>query len=259
MRNIQFEMYRFEITDKGFNLVIAEAFYNFILSQISSQDALAILSEIPRVSAKGLVVFRMSLPFMNSNNHSELVNVPSSGKCAKQVSFLLLMFNHFSSKEDCLPEFMLRDKYQLLTIETIYNPEEIHGGCHMGVCFSKVARDLLHERYPENSVIPVCEEAIFNFYFGLTMNKEDFEKKRQAFLTRDCSGCEFISTVVEKGVPRFTVPTGNCACLGSSLVRFNSNGEMHCHNVDRPSQHFALLAGVVTLWNEVLRPLHGNR
>lgn len=254
-----FEIYRFEVTSRGFNLTIKEVFYNFILGHISSQDALATLSEILKTVTNGFVIFHISLPFMNSNEVSELANMPSSVKSIKQISFLLMMLDLFSSREGCLTDFFLSDEPQLLTIATTYNAGEIHGGCHLGVCFSKTARDLLQERYPENKVIPLCEEAIFNFYFGLNINKDDFEIKRQAFLTRGRSGWEFISTVVEEGVPRFTVPTGNCACLSSNASRFSSDGKMHDHNVDRPAQHLALLAGVVTLWNEVLRPLHQNK
>lgn len=248
------EIYRFEVVDKGFDLTIKASFYKYLLSQIASPDALTKLSEIPKTEVDSLVIFHILLPFLNLDNVPTESNL---GRCVHQISFLLKMFDLFSDRSDNTADFYLGDDPQLITIYTVCVPGSIYGGCGMEVNFEVLARKLLATQYTKNEIVHVCEEAIFNFYYGVHMNKEDFEKKRKQFLCRKYTGWENISVVIEsEGNPQFKVPTGNCACLGSNGSSFKSLGKMSCHNVDRPSQHLAMLAGVVTLWNQILKPLY---
>lgn len=251
------EVYSLKITEGGFAFKIKEALYQHFLALIKNEGILKPLLEIPRTTVGDLCVFDIVLPFVDfSSTENKGLDWGNLVKCSKQLGVLFMLTNDILTEEEKNLDLCLSSNIQLMNITTVYRSDARFHACPMSVVFSKRAHDLLHENYTKDTVISLCEEKALDFYFGLSADsKDDFTKNKTEYLEYGGGAFGVKAMVRYQGVPAFTVP-GNCACLGANPDEFKYSRDIRSHNLDTSLQQMSMLASVVTLWNEVLRPLH---
>lgn len=251
------EVYSLEITEGGFAFKIKEALYQHFLALIKNEGILKPLLEIPRTTVGELCIFNIVLPFVDfSSTENKGLDWENLAKCSKQLSVLSMLTNDSLTEEEKNLDLCLSSDIQLMNITIVYRSDARFHACPMSVVFSKRARDLLRRNYTKDTVIPLCEERALDFYFGLSASsKEDFTQNKTEYLEYGGGAFGVRAMIRHQGVPAFTVP-GNCACLGANPNEFKYSRDIRSHNLDTSLQQMAMLASVVTLWNEVLIPLH---
>src|SRR3989344_1658024 len=251
------EIYSLEIVENGFAFKIKDALFRYFLNLIKNQEILKPFLEIPRTTVGNLCIFNVVLPFIDfSSNENKDLDWEGLGKCAKQLGILFMLTNDILPEEEQTPDLCLSDDLQLMNITTVYRSDARFHACPMSVVFSERAYDLLRENYKKDTVLPLCEEKALAFYFGLSSDsKEDFDQNKVDYMEFSGDAFGVRAMIRYQGVPSFTVP-GDCACLGANPDDFKHSRDIRSHNLDTSLQQMAMLASVVTLWNEVLRPLH---
>ncbi|MFZ2303393.1 MAG: hypothetical protein WAV98_01215 [Minisyncoccia bacterium] len=251
------EIYSLEIVENGFAFKIKETLYQHFLSLIKNEEILKRLLEIPRTTVGNLCVFRIALPFVDfSGNENKGLAWDNLAKCSKQLGILFMLTNDILTEEEQTPELCLSDDLQLMNITAVYRSDTRFHACPMSVVLSKRGYNLLRENYTKDTIIPLCEEKALDFYFGMSSaTKAEFDQSKEDYLRAGGVVFGVRAMIRYQGVPSFTVP-GDCACLGANPDEFKYSRLVNSHNLDTPLQQMAMLASVVTLWNEVLKPLH---
>ena len=248
------EIYRIKIVDGGFLFKIKESFFLYILGLVREEIRIKLL-ETSKATIDGVIVFDINLPYIKYPNYKhKSTDWEKLGKCAELMSLLLSIGNRFPKDGENYSKFALSESSQLMAISTNYSEGDWHSA-PISVGFSQRACELLSEKYKEHEGVNVCEDVMNNIYLHLSSKtKREFDKGTSSF-ERYSGGFVGISASVRNGgVPHFIVP-GNCACLGANPDRFKYDRDLDSHNMDSSLQQMAMLAGVVTFWNDVLRPL----
>lgn len=255
------EVYQIEITESGFIFKFRESLYQFLLKAPIWNELLQVLMSIPHSAHDSVARLEINLPFISFPNLShKRIDWVKLGKCAEQVQHLLWFLNlpkdNFESSD-----IYLSDDDQLMAIETYYRKDTQFHASAMSVGFSKSICEKLSIKYPrtENSgmeTFPNCEAKVADFHSRLSSTTQKQTHQTKKLIQKYGSGFTGIRVAIRAGcTPDFLVP-GNCACLGTNPDDFMRDRDMDSHNLDNPLQQMAMLCGVVSFWNDVLKPLH---
>lgn len=255
------ELYKLEVIKNGFAFKLTETLYRFLVENlITREEVLLAFQKIPMTKIKGgLVRLDIILPFISFPNYAhKRTDWEVLRECAQRMQLIFMVFN-YSFKNENTTGFSLSENKPLMAIETGYREDTHFHACWIGVGFSKIAREALSEKFLNGVNIPSCERVAFDFYFGLSSSSKR-EMERNGVLYKKYGGSfnSINASVREGGTPHFIVP-GNCACLGANPDEFKREGDMYSHNLDTPLQQMAMLASVVSFWNEVLTPLCNSK
>lgn len=253
------EIYSMEVTGAGFSLQVANALYQTMIQGIREEIRL-IIEGLEFEEVDGLRTLKVKLPFIEYPNvlHKKLDwDKLTLATIQLTALFSLLHFKRSEVKED--EGHYLSTDPQLLLIETGYiETEGLILASPMSIGFNKEVCEKLIGKYPPETHFPQCEEVMGRVYNRLSStNRRRFLAEEKGYTPgnkRYMFMGSYSVKVRENGVPDFIVP-GNCACLGANPDNFKYDFDMYSHNLDTPLQQMAMLAGVVSFWNTVLKPL----
>ena len=252
-------MYHVRIIEEGFAFDFSVRLYEYICKTLAV-PVRGVLAErfeaLPKTVSDDTVSVVVQLPYMSYPNlsHKKLDHA-AIAVCAEDVQLLFDCLNSPFMKEDDVTALALSTASQHVVIRTTYWHREDWHVCGMEVGFSPVTARVLAHTYRDDTAIPVVVRVVLDTFLRLS------ESTRRGFLRRKVHhqfgvGHYGISCFVRGGgVPSLTVP-GNCACLGANPDDFQHDFELSSHNLDMPLQQMAMLAGVVSFWNDVVKPLH---
>ena len=258
-KTIAREIYSIEVVENGFDLTMRESLFHYFVGLVTKEEPRKTFLGIPKTIVDGLCVLHITLPFIDfSIQKKGVIDWNGLGICAEQVSLLLELLNFCVPEGEQVLDFCLSNDVQLVAIDAYHRKD---GGYHangMRVRFSERARSLLQKEYGEGVDLPSCKVCAGEVYGKLSSEtKKEFNRMRSDCANRYGGAFGVRAMVRKKGVPDFAVP-GNCACLGANPDNFQYSGEIDSHNLDTSLQQMAMLAAVVTFWNDVLRPLHAR-
>ena len=260
------EMYRVEVKESAFCFSITKALFEYWCNSITDQGFLTSFLAIRREERGVLIVFFIDLPVITYPNYAHKhLDWKALATCAKKISLLLGLFNWLFPKENQCKDsgqfssLFISEDSQLVCIETSHSTDATYHTSPVEVGYSEYICELLATRYTQNTDISVCEQAAFTLYQSLsTTRKRDSEKAKEDFKKYKGGFMGVTARVRQGGIPHFVVP-GNCACLGANPDDFRGERGISSHNLGTSLQQMAMLAAVVSFWNEILKPLSKER
>ena len=238
-------VYKITVVENGFSVEILKSLYEHILDMVRDSNVLKKITGITSTINGDSIFFEIKIPFFIKFEGNEII-WEDFRKNREGVGLLLYLINYLVIKEDGLQGFYLNNRPQLMIVE-------IESGLEVG--FSKEAVVLIAENYVKDAIITQSEEQMFRFRFSLCCDNQSFLERREDFQQKQKLGISYqhIRAVVKQGIPSFVIGA-NCACFTTRSTNFFER-TLYPHNIDSNSDKMAMLAGVVTFWNEVLIPL----
>jgi hypothetical protein len=210
------------------------------------------LAEIATHEEGGLVTFSIPLPYITYPNLRHLkTNWEQMWEAGNTLGFLLNFINWLDPQETNLAGLVLSKKPQLVLINCWSNKNTM-GGSPVEAGFSPEAKEIIMANWPKGTIFSEVQRKMIECHEQLSSPiKRVFDKNVSSANYSLYSNC--VAAMQEGGVPYFSVP-GNCACLGENSDSFKREGGISPHNMDNPLQLLTMFTGVVSLWNEELRP-----
>lgn len=255
LRKNPFELYSMEVEDDGFVFRIKEVFYIWLCELIQDKDLVQQFKAIHVRIESGVASMNISLPFISFPNYRhQKIDWESLAIYAEQIQLFFWVVN-FKFNDTLPDEYFFGQNYQHMLIETQYSRSFESHGCSMTVGFTEQVSARFKEKYPTGYVANASQNVALRFYLGLTSRRlREYERSERLHLKYGAGFSSVKAVVRPEGVPHFIVP-GNCACLGANPDEFQYDNDMYSHNLDTSVQQMAMLAAVVTFWNDVVKPM----
>lgn len=260
------EMYRITLSHEGFLFTVSTNLYAYLVDMVRTfkrGEMDVFFDSIPlslEHSTGKEVTFLISLPLITYPNRThQKLNWRELKKASRTISFLLerctFVGDSFDGKEFCLS-----NSEQLLSVLTGYS--ERNGGhslVSLELALSETAYQVLVNNYTRDTSMSSVVQKMAETYYTLSSPRKKERDKWVAYEMRYQAGSSGCAAFIRNGgVPHFTVP-GQCACLGQNPDEFKYSHELFPHNLDSVLQQITMLAGVVTFWNDILKPLISNQ
>jgi hypothetical protein len=243
------EFYRVNLTQDGVIITLATSLYQHMMKEILSQKKQCILSNVGIVQEKDTTICSIPFPYISYPNTShKKINWEGMRKSAESLSVIL---SYLSCVYDEAHRYPISEKSQLVLMECF--SQERYSSITVG--FSPKAMCVLKENAEDGKYFPSIVRTMTVAHEKLSeTTTKGFLRKTQEGGRIGITHQNFSAIIRKEGVPNFNVP-GNCACLGANPDNFKIDGFLTPHNIDTPLQLLTMVVGVVSFWNETLKPL----